>query len=528
VAHLSHAEADIWKRLVTEFALNILSVSKVFRIWKHPRDMLIETITGRQRHTEFKALNDVSLSVKRGAIVGILGRNGAGKSTLLRIVAGTLDATAGRVDVNGRIAAILELGSGFHPEYSGRDNIRLGGMCLGMSDSEIRAREDEIIDFSELREFIDQPFRTYSSGMQSRLTFAVATAVTPDILIIDEALSVGDARFQLKSFDRVREFKAQGKTILLVSHDINAVNTICDEAILLERGTVRAQGTPSAVGNVYHELLFSERYGASFELADRPAQRAAEQPQTQARPLTEEAAVQPEELITPSTPSASVEQHLRSLRHVRRRRIGRSADLTKPTKMPKPIFTLPDPVDDATREDGVQSLPREHRYGNGVARIVSIEFRDVKDNPVRRLESLETYDLVCGIDVSQDVDDLCFGFLFRDRRGTDIFGWDSRCGGFEVSRHDLKSPRFAANERAEVRARFRNNMAGGSYFLTVALAHINEEKCDLRFDAMEVEVAPTRELYTASVLNLEVQPGQHSNREKRLWRKVAAIGEYKP
>ena len=185
-----------------------------------------------------------------------MGRNGAGKSTLLRIIAGTLPSTGGTVSAEGRIAAILELGTGFRPDYTGRENVELGGLCLGMTRAEVRERFDEIVAFSELEEFIDRPFGTYSTGMQARLTFAVATCVDPDILIVDEALSVGDAKFQLKSFDRIRDFKRRGKSILLVTHSINQVVSICDRAILLERGRIRADGDPNRIGNVYHELLF--------------------------------------------------------------------------------------------------------------------------------------------------------------------------------------------------------------------------------------------------------------------------------
>lgn len=256
-------------------AVRVVDLTKIFRVWRRPADMLVEAVMGRQRHTEFTALNGVSLDVKRGSIVGVLGRNGAGKSTLLRIIAGTLDATSGEVAVNGKVAAILELGTGFHPEYTGRENIYLGGLCLGLTQKEMDHKIDEIIEFSELAEFIDQPFRTYSSGMQARLTFAVATSVDPDVLIVDEALSVGDARFALKSFDRIRNFARRNKSILFVSHDINQVTTFCDEALMLERGEKLAHGEPKQVGNTYHRLLFGGEDAAAVTPAGAAATRAA-------------------------------------------------------------------------------------------------------------------------------------------------------------------------------------------------------------------------------------------------------------
>lgn len=241
---------------VGRVALSCRGVSKTYRVYRHPSDVLREVMTGRHHAIERDVLREIDLEVRRGEVVGILGRNGAGKSTLLRIVAGTLEATAGAVEVDGRVTAILELGTGFHPEYSGRENIALGGLCLGMSRQEAARKAPDIIAFSELGAVIDQPFRTYSTGMQARLTFATAISVDPDILIVDEALSVGDAKFQMKCFARMAELRRQGTTILFVSHDINAVTTFCDRAMILESGRVYAQGEAKAMCSEYLRLLF--------------------------------------------------------------------------------------------------------------------------------------------------------------------------------------------------------------------------------------------------------------------------------
>jgi ABC-type polysaccharide/polyol phosphate transport system ATPase subunit len=254
----------------SEIAIHVKDLSKAFKIYSHPSDMFIEILRGKPRHRLFWALQGISLDVHRGQVVGLLGRNGAGKSTLLKIISGTLDKTTGEVQTNGRISSILELGTGFNGEYTGRENIYLGGLMVGLSREEIKAKEDWVIEFSELRDFIDQPFKTYSSGMQARLTFSTAVCVDPDILIIDEALSVGDARFTRKSFAKMEEFRKAGRTILLVSHNANQVASFCDYALILENGKVFDRGEPFRLRGVYYDLLFGKGDGsaASDEISE--------------------------------------------------------------------------------------------------------------------------------------------------------------------------------------------------------------------------------------------------------------------
>lgn len=207
------------------------------------------------RHTLTWVLRDVSFSVKPGEVIGILGINGAGKSTLLKLLTGTTQRTAGEINISGRVAALLELGMGFHPDFTGRQNAVMVGQLLGLSRAEVESRFMEIEAFAELGSYFDEPLRVYSSGMQVRLAFSVATLIRPDILIVDEALSVGDAYFQIKSFSRIKDFKRRGTTILFVSHDVSSIKAICDRAILLSNGRIEKDDSAATVADYYAALI---------------------------------------------------------------------------------------------------------------------------------------------------------------------------------------------------------------------------------------------------------------------------------
>ena len=241
----------------SEFALQIDQVSKIYHLYDSPKDRLKQVIMHgkRQYYREYQALSNVSFSLPKGEVLGVVGRNGAGKSTLLQLICGTLTPTSGHIHVNGRIAALLELGAGFNPQFTGRENIYLSASIMGISKQEVEQKIDDIIDYAGVRHFIDQPVSSYSSGMFVRLAFSVATSIEPDILIIDEALSVGDGDFARKSFERIMAMKERGATILFCSHSLYQIESLCSKAIWLEKGALVKIGEPDKVITEYQSFL---------------------------------------------------------------------------------------------------------------------------------------------------------------------------------------------------------------------------------------------------------------------------------
>lgn len=245
---------------MSEVAIRVNKVSKLYKLYDKPMDRLKESLglTKKKLYREHYALQNVSFEVKRGETVGIIGTNGSGKSTILKIITGVLNPTQGNVDIHGRISALLELGAGFNMEYTGIENVYLNGTMSGFSREEIDKRLQEILDFADIGDFVNQPVKTYSSGMFVRLAFAVAINIDPEILIVDEALSVGDVFFQAKCYHKFEEFKKQGKTILFVSHDLSSISKYCDRVVLLNKGTKLAEGSAREMVDMYKKVLVNQ------------------------------------------------------------------------------------------------------------------------------------------------------------------------------------------------------------------------------------------------------------------------------
>jgi lipopolysaccharide transport system ATP-binding protein len=374
--------------MCSDVAITVKGLGKSYRIYERPADRLKQTLAaklhralGTLRRTasrppvyfrEFWALQDVSFDIRRGETVGIIGRNGSGKSTLLQLICGTLTPSQGELEVHGRVAALLELGAGFNPEFTGRENVYMNGTILGLSKEQIDARYEDIVAFADIGEFIDQPVKTYSSGMFVRLAFAVIAHVDADILIIDEALAVGDAVFTQKCMRFLRRFKESG-TVLFVSHDISAVVNLCQRAIWLDKGHLKMAGTAKAVCEAYQQSVFEEQHGPSAISQSRSAS-GQEAPSDDRR-----------------SGAASI-----------------PASASAPAALAIEQFHFD---------------PDRPGFGAGGIVITDVGLLDSQELPLNRLvEGLETVIVSVRCRAKQDVEGPIVGFYIKDRLGQTLFG----------------------------------------------------------------------------------------------------------
>ena len=466
-------------------AIRLDQVSKTYRHYDQPLDRLRELLSGRKLHVERHSVSDVSFSVGRGEVVGIIGRNGAGKSTLLKMIAGRLEPTSGRVAVSGSIAAILELGTGFHPDLSGRENVRVGGLCLGLTKRRVEQEMQNIIDFSELEDVIDMPFRTYSSGMQARLTFATAVTVDPDILIIDEALSVGDNKFQLKSFNRIRRFKEEGKTIIVVTHGMGSVTSFCDRAIVMDHGRVLADGDPQWVTSVYHHLQFGDLDPASLRPRGAGAFAGAGL-DPHAMPGRVGAAEATPPAQAPHQPPVACA-----------READRAADAAGFTLATGEIYPPLVADDDAA----ARSMRQGYRYGDGRATIVGATILDQHGRgPLRQLEVGQEYQFIMDCRANEAIETLYCGFLVRDLKGDILFGSDTTLG---APAHLERLTGLKSGERRRIVLRVQMWLGAGDYFISAAATAEPGKQSDMWFDAFEFCVVGARSQHTNSRVYLD-------------------------
>lgn len=457
-------------------------LGKAYRIWDSPSARLRQPLTSavarllpggalrealaegrlgsRPAYRDFHALRDVSFSVGRGEAVGIVGRNGSGKSTLLQLIAGTLSASSGRVETRGRVAALLELGSGFNPEFSGRENVVLNAGVLGLSPTEVSERFDDIVAYSEIGEFIDQPVRTYSSGMMLRLAFAVAAHVDPDVLIVDEALGVGDARFQLKCARTIDQFLARGTTLLFVSHDSSSIKRLCSRALLLEKGRLLHEGPPNEVVNLYSKLLAEGDVATAFSPA--PPQPSMPAPAPAA------------------APQAEGEGELLRLR-------GRVAELE--ARLAGLQARVPDKRAEALLSEQRPDAPAtgaEFAYGGSTGSIDSIHVLDTSGAHRLVYSSGEPVRIVAEVTAREPFPEPIFALTIKASNGLEVYGTNTLFAG-------RPAEALPAGGRRRVVFSLPLDLMPGHYFLSLGFTHFVGEELVVahrRYDALEIEVVP--------------------------------------
>jgi len=445
--------------MCSDQAIVVRGVSKSFPVYAKPHHRLLQMLLPRENRwaQEFQALRSVDLEIARGETIGIVGRNGSGKSTLLQIICGTLAPSTGTVEVHGRIAALLELGAGFNPEFTGRENVYLNGTVLGLTMQEVEERFDEIVAFADIGDFIDQPVKTYSSGMYVRLAFAVAIHVTPDILIVDEALSVGDEAFQRKCFARIDAIRDSGATVLFVSHSASTVVELCDRAILLDRGEVLSSGTPRRVISQYQKLLYA------------PADKAAR-----------------------------VRADILEGREPQR---GQQAGGTAPATGDGEAAAADDDLPQAYWEEGLRSESAIPYVQQGVT-ILDPHMQTLDGRRVNNLVPGEQYVYTYKVRFDQLSTAVRFGMMIRTITGVEVGGSASHPEGEGL-------PFADPGQTAIVRFRFRCLLAPGTYFANagvLGLVSEGEEYLARIIDVFMFRVMPVPRRLATGLVDLDVVP----------------------
>lgn len=429
----------------SDVSVSVSGVSKCYQVYATPHDrlkqFLLPRLAGlarrqpRRYFKEFWALNHIDFEVRRGETLGIIGRNGSGKSTLLQIICGTLSPTGGRVETTGRVGALLELGAGFNPEFTGRENVYLNASILGLNQGEIDAAYDSIVAFADIGEFIDQPVKTYSSGMIVRLAFAVQANLSPDILIVDEALAVGDVKFQAKCFDHLSRLKKQGTSILLVTHSSEQIVTHCSRAILIESGEILQSGDPRDVVNRYQDLLFGKSSGAKKEAFTKAAAEAV------------------------------------------------SAEAT--------FSELSSEHDLFSTHSGYN--PHEYRWGDKAARFLDYRLSVGDTEYPSSIDTGASVTLSLSVRFDRSITSPILGMTIKTKDGVTVYGTNT-----DMQHVERFSQAGQQGSSALVDIRFTCDLAPGDYFISLGLATKNGEEVnphDRRYDSIHFQVSQSASFF---------------------------------
>ena len=441
--------------MTDDTAIKVENLSKCYQIYDQPRHRLMQMLWRghKQFYREFWALKDVSFEIRKGETVGIIGRNGSGKSTLLQMICGTLNPTSGSIVTNGRIAALLELGSGFNPEFTGRENVFMNASILGLNQNQTAAKYDEIVAFSEIGEFIDQPVKSYSSGMVMRLAFAVAIQIDPDILVVDEALSVGDERFQRKCFSRLEALSARGSTILFVSHSAGQIVQLCDRALLLDAGQMLEDGKSKRVVGHYQKLLYAPE-----------EKRSAIREEI----LQGEGCVDEPDRDRQDNPDESVADR------------DKSAAFYDPAL--KPTSTV--------------------EYASHGAYITEPGIYTLSGQPVNNLFTDQFYIYRYVVDFLEDASGVSFGMLIKSMTGAELGGASTRDSS------DI-AVNILANSRAHIDFQFQCRLNPGTYFLNAGvMGRVNEAEVYLHrlTDAAMFRVVQHSKVFESGMVSFSCTP----------------------
>ena len=417
-----------------DIAIKVNNVSKLYKLYDRNIDRLRDSLglTRSKRYKEHYALHNISFDIEKGECVGIIGTNGAGKSTILKIITGVLSPTEGEVNIDGRISALLELGAGFNSEYTGIENIYLNGTMIGFTKEEIDTKLDDILAFADIGDFVHQPVKTYSSGMFVRLAFAVAINIDPEILIVDEALSVGDVFFQLKCFKKFEEFKAKGKTILFVSHDLSSIEKYCDKAILLDHGRNVAEGKPIDIINKYKKIMT----GMTVEEVEEQEKNRLNKKKTAS-----------------DTGNGNVNQ------------------------------------DDIPWKDQLQSNPNVDEYGAMDAKIVDYGIFDEEGLLTTTLMKGSRFTIKSKVRFNTKIEEPIFTFTFKTTKGQDITGTNTMIEKVSIGTAQEGEVYVASFEQ-------EMNLQGGNYLLSISCTSIDNGELvahDRLYDVLNITVVSSKD-----------------------------------